>query len=76
MRRRVFPNGFPHHVEDFDPSHHFARIPAVGGAASAAAALPRIVTARGGGGRTGFYGVNRGDTSTGTECHAIGLDLE
>ena len=40
-----FPSGFPHHVEDFDPSHHFARIPTAGGAASAAAALPRIVTA-------------------------------
>jgi hypothetical protein len=48
LRRRVFPSGFPHHVEDFDPSHHFARIPTAGGAASAAAAPPRIVTARGG----------------------------
>ena len=48
LRRRVFPSGFPHHVEDFDPSHHFARIPTAGGATSAAAALPRIVTARGG----------------------------
>ena len=48
LRRRVFPSGFPYHVEDFDPSHHFARIPTAGGAASAAAALPWIVTAEGG----------------------------
>jgi len=27
------------------------------------------------GGLTGFYGVNRGDTSTGTECPAKGLVL-
>ena len=65
--RVFFPSGFPHHVEDLGPSHHFARIPTACGAASAAAALPRIVTA-GGGGRTGSYGVNRGDTSTDTEC--------
>ncbi len=49
MRREVFPSGFPHHVEDFNPSHHFARIPTACGAASAAAALPRIMTAGGGG---------------------------
>ena len=76
LRRRVFPNSFLHHVEDFDPSQHFARIPTAGGAASAAAALPRIVTAgEGGCGRSGFYGVNRGDTSTGTESPAYGLVL-
>jgi hypothetical protein len=45
--RGVFPSGFPHHVEDLGPSHHFARIPTAGGAASAAAALPRIVPAGG-----------------------------
>jgi len=49
----VFPSGFPHHVEELGPSHHFARIPTADGAASAAAALPRIVTA--GGGRS--YGI-------------------
>ena len=38
LRRRVFPSGFPHHVEDFEPSHNFARIPTACGAASAAAA--------------------------------------
>ncbi len=48
LRRRVFPSGFPHHVEDFDPSHHLARIPTAGGAAPAAAALPRFMTAGGG----------------------------
>jgi hypothetical protein len=47
--RRVFPCGFPHHVEDLGPSHHFSRIPTAGGAASTVAALPRIVTAGGGG---------------------------
>ncbi len=31
-------------LEDFGPSHHFSGIPTAGGAASAAAAQPRIVT--------------------------------
>ncbi len=47
--RRIFPWGFPHHVEDLGPSHHFSRIPTTGGATSTVAALPRIVTAGGGG---------------------------
>ena len=29
--KRGFPIGFPHHVEDFGPSQHFAAIPTVGG---------------------------------------------
>ncbi len=30
------PSGSPHHVEDFDPSHHFAAIPTASGATSTA----------------------------------------
>jgi hypothetical protein len=40
--RRVFTGGFPHHVEEFIPSHPFTVIPTAGGVASAAAAEPRI----------------------------------
>ena len=47
MRRRVFTCGFPHHVEDHGPSHRLTVIPTAGGAASAAAAQPRIAAARG-----------------------------
>ena len=46
MRRRVFTCGFPHHVEDFGPSHHLSVIPTACGAASTAAAQPRIAAAR------------------------------
>jgi len=49
------PNAFPHRAEDSGPSHHLSVIPTASGAASAAAALPRIVTA--GGGRS--YGILR-----------------
>ena len=48
MRRRVFTCGFPYHVEDHGPSHHLTVIPTAGGAASAAAAQPRIGATRGG----------------------------
>jgi len=72
--RGIFFSGFPRHVEDFGPSHHFAAIPTASGAASAAAELPRIVTTwEEGGGRAGFYGSNRGSAITGTECPAKGL---
>ena len=67
MRRGVFPNGFPHHVQDSGPSHHFKAVPTAGGTSSAAAAQSRIEPAGGGGERTRFEGVNRGSTSTGTE---------
>ena len=72
MLKGVSPSSFPHHVEEFGPTHHFAIIPTACGAASAAAAQPRIVTA-GGGCRTGFYGSNRGSVGTGTECPMKGL---
>jgi len=39
---RVFPIGFPHHVEDHGPSHHFTTIPTAYGVASTDAATPRI----------------------------------
>ncbi len=42
--RGGFPKGFPYHVEDFGPSHHFIAIPTACGATSAAAVHPRIVT--------------------------------
>ena len=41
-RRRVFTDGFPHHVEEFIPSHPFTVILTAGGVASAAAAGPQI----------------------------------
>ncbi len=44
----VFPSGFPRHVADLGPIHNFAVIPTAGGAASAAAAQPRIGATRGG----------------------------
>ena len=70
-----FPSVYPHHVEDFDPSHHFARIPTAGEAASTTADPAADRDRRGRSGRMGFYGVNLGDTSTGTECPAKGLAL-
>ncbi len=42
-RRRVFIDGFPHHGEEFIPSHPFTCIPTASGVAlSAAAAEPQI----------------------------------
>jgi len=41
-RRRVFTDGFPHHVEGFIPSHPFTVIPTAGGIALAAATKPHI----------------------------------
>jgi hypothetical protein len=41
-RRRVFTDGFPHHVAEFIPSHSLSVIPTTCGVASAAAAEPRI----------------------------------
>ena len=67
-RRRVFPSGFPRHVEDFGPSHIFTVIPTAGGAASAAAAQPRIETA--GGAVVRDLRVLRGSTRGGTGYHA------
>ena len=54
-QRGVFPSGFPRHVADLGPIHHSTVIPTAGGAASAAAAQPRIGATRGGC-RTGFQG--------------------
>ena len=48
-QRGVFPSGFPRHVADLGPIHHSTVIPTAGGAASAAAAQPRIGAAPGGG---------------------------
>ena len=67
-RREVFPNSFPHHVEDFSPSHIFIVIPTACGEAS----QPRHGRGSrppggvGGSDRTGFEGVDRSFTSTGT----------
>ena len=47
-QREVFPCGFFHHVEDSVPSHHFTVKPTADGAASVAAAQPRIAAAGGG----------------------------
>ncbi len=47
---RVFYSGFPNYIEEFIPSHLFTAIPTASGAASAAAAQPRIEPAPGGGG--------------------------
>ena len=66
LRRRVFPSGFPHHVEDFGPSHHFSRIPTAGGAASTAAAQPRIAAAGRGAVVRDLEGCKWDSTSTGT----------
>jgi len=63
--RQGFSRGFPHHVEDHGPSHHFRSISSACGAASAAAAYPRIEPAEDGA-LTGFEGVSNGSTSTGT----------
>ena len=63
--RGIFPCGFPHHVEDHDPIHHFTAIPTACGVAPAAAAPPRIV-AVGGAASHDRKGVNRGRTSTDT----------
>ena len=63
--RGVFPSGFPRHVADLGPIHHFTVIPTAGGAASAAAAKPRIAAA-GGAASHDRKGANRGRTSTDT----------
>jgi hypothetical protein len=47
-QRRVFPCGFPLHVENHGSSRHFALIPTASGAASAASAYPRIAATGGG----------------------------
>ena len=58
---KILPFGFPLHVEDHGPSHHFALMPTAGGAASAAAAQPRFAAAQGGGLPFGISGfLNRG----------------
>ena len=60
-----FPIGFPHHVKDIYPSYIFTCILTGGGEAS----QPwhsRGSRPPGGGDRTGFEGVDRGCTSTGT----------
>ncbi len=66
MRRRVFPSGFPHHVEDFGPTHHFSRIPIAGGAASSGAAQPRVAAAGRGAVVRDLQDCNRVSMSTGT----------
>ena len=65
----VFTCGFPLHVTDPGPSQLILDIPIAGGAASVAAAQPRVAAA-GGGSRTRSQGVNRGSTGTGTGNHA------
>ncbi len=65
-QRGVFSSGFPHHVEEFIPSHHSTVISTAGGAASAAAAQPQIAFARGGR-QYGIPQLSTADsTSTGT----------
>jgi hypothetical protein len=64
-RRRVFPIGFSHHVEEFSSSHIFTII------STASAEESQSRHNRGsrppvGGDRTGFEEVDRGCTSTGT----------
>ena len=65
----VFPSGFPRHVADLGPIHHFTVIPTAGGAASAAAAQPRIGATRGGlpYGISGFSTADSTSTST-SDC--------